>query len=79
MTAPDSNASLPDSINPIDVAALVKYYLASLPEPLMTFNLYNEITSAGSNIQAMINILKILPSVNYMTLEYITAFFLRVS
>ncbi|KAL5569857.1 hypothetical protein UlMin_026432 [Ulmus minor] len=75
----DSNASLPDSVNPIDVAALVKYYLASLPEPLMTFNLYNEITSAGSNIQAIINILKKLPSVNYMTLEYITALLLRVS
>ncbi|PON92485.1 Cdk-activating kinase assembly factor [Trema orientale] len=35
--ASDSNASLPDSANQVDVAALVKYYLASLPEPLTAF------------------------------------------
>ncbi|XP_062092210.1 uncharacterized Rho GTPase-activating protein At5g61530 [Humulus lupulus] len=75
----DSNASLPESANPVDVAALIKYYLASLPEPLTTFELYNEIKSACSSIHAMRNILKRLPSVNYMTLEFITALFLRVS
>ncbi|PON92405.1 Rho GTPase-activating protein domain containing protein [Trema orientale] len=75
----DSNASLPENANPVDVAALVKYYLASLPEPLTTFELYNEIKGARSSIHAMRNILKKLPSVNYMTLEFITALFLRVS
>ncbi|KAF3433179.1 hypothetical protein FNV43_RR24281 [Rhamnella rubrinervis] len=75
----DSNASLPESINPVDVAALIKCYLASLPEPLTTFELYNEIKCARSSIHAMRNILKRLPSVNYMTLEFITALLLRVS
>ncbi|XP_044469060.1 uncharacterized Rho GTPase-activating protein At5g61530-like [Mangifera indica] len=73
------NASLPEGVNPIDVAALVKYYLASLPEPLATFELYNDIKGACSSIHAMQNILKKLPSVNYMTLEYITALLLHVS
>ncbi|GLT40236.1 hypothetical protein SLA2020_143860 [Shorea laevis] len=75
----DPNASLPEGVNPIDVAALAKYYLASLPVPLTTFELYNEIRDAHSSIHAMRNILKKLPTVNYMTLEFITALLLRVS
>ena len=63
----------------MEVAALVKYYLASLPEPLTTFELYDEIKSARSSINTMRNILKKLPSVNYMTLEFVTALLLRVS
>jgi len=57
----------------------VKYYLASLPEPLTTLELYNEIRGARSSIYSMRNILKRLSSVNYMTLEFITALLLRVS
>ncbi|GLT39848.1 hypothetical protein SLA2020_140150 [Shorea laevis] len=75
----DPNASLPEGLNPIDVAALAKYYLASLPEPLTTFDLYNEIKGACSSVHAIRNILKKLPTVNYMTLEFITALLLRVS
>ncbi|KAG4990087.1 hypothetical protein AAZX31_09G001400 [Glycine max] len=75
----DSTASVPEGTNPVDVAALVKYYLASLPEPLTTLELYNEIRSARSSIYSMRNILKRLSSVNYMTLEFITALLLRVS
>ncbi|KAJ9164029.1 hypothetical protein P3X46_023647 [Hevea brasiliensis] len=75
----DSNASLPEGVNPLDVAALIKYYLASLPEPLTTFELYNGIKSAHSSIHAVKNILKKLPTVNYMTLELITALLLYVS
>lgn len=75
----DSTASVPEGTNSVDVAALVKYYLASLPEPLTTLELYNEIRGARSNIYSMRNILKRLPSVNYMTLEFITALLLRVS
>lgn len=75
----DLNASLPDGLNPVDVAALSKYYLASLPEPLTTFELYNEIVGARSSINLLRNILKKLPAVNYMTLEFITALLLRVS
>ncbi|KAF7824836.1 putative Rho GTPase-activating protein [Senna tora] len=74
----DSTASVPEGINPVDVAALVKYYLASLPEPLTTFELYNEIKGARSSVHSMRNILKRLPSVNYMTLEFVTALLLRM-
>ena len=79
MCVTDPNASVPEGTNPIDVAALAKCYLASLPEPLTTFELYNEIKGARSSIYSMRNILKKLSSVNYMTLEFITALLLRVS
>ncbi|XP_021905588.1 uncharacterized Rho GTPase-activating protein At5g61530 [Carica papaya] len=75
----DASASLPEGLNPVDVAALAKYYLASLPEPLTTFELYNEIRDSRSSVHAMRNTLKKLPTVNYMTLEFITALLLRVS
>ncbi|XP_022985483.1 uncharacterized Rho GTPase-activating protein At5g61530 [Cucurbita maxima] len=75
----DPNAPLPEGTNPVDVAALAKCYLASLPEPLVTFELYNEIRGAHTNLNALRNILKKLPNVNYMTLEFTTALFLRIS
>lgn len=75
----DLNAPLPESVNPIDVAALVKCYLASLPQPLISLELHNEVRSARSSIPLMRNILKKLPTVNYMTLELVTALLLRVS
>ncbi|CBI24074.3 unnamed protein product, partial [Vitis vinifera] len=46
----DSNTSFPEGVNPVDAAALAKCYLASLLEPLTTFELYNEIRGAPSNI-----------------------------
>ncbi|XP_042505796.1 uncharacterized Rho GTPase-activating protein At5g61530 [Macadamia integrifolia] len=75
----DWNASLPEGANPIDIAALVKCYLASLPEPLTTFDLHHEIRGARSSMHTMRSILKKLPNVNYMTLEFVTALLLRVS
>ncbi|KAM7272227.1 hypothetical protein ACFE04_026890 [Oxalis oulophora] len=75
----EPNALLPECLNPVDVAALAKCYLASLPEPLITFELHNEIKGVRSSIKSMRNILKKLPSVNYMTLEFVTALLLRVS
>ncbi|KAG2645395.1 hypothetical protein PVAP13_2KG422071 [Panicum virgatum] len=42
----DSGASLPEGVSPIDVGALVKCYLASIPEPLTTFALYDELRDA---------------------------------
>lgn len=78
MLITDPNAPLPEGVNPVDVAALAKCYLASLPEPLTTSELYNEIRGAHSSMHAMRNILKRLPSVSFMTLELITALLLRV-
>ncbi|PIN18161.1 hypothetical protein CDL12_09174 [Handroanthus impetiginosus] len=75
----DPNASLPEGVSPVDVAALIKCYIASLPEPLTSFELYNEIRNARSSIHVMRDILKKLPTVNYMTLELVTALLLRVS
>lgn len=75
----DWNASLPEGVNPINVASLVKCYLASLPEPLITFEIYNEIKDAGCSIRGTRNVLKELPNVRYTTLEFITALLLHVS
>ncbi|XP_009628000.1 putative Rho GTPase-activating protein At5g61530 [Nicotiana tabacum] len=75
----DQDAPIPEGVNPVVIAALMKCYLASLPEPLTTFELYNEIRGARSSIHTMKNILKKLPTVNYMTLELITALLLLVS
>ncbi|GFQ07904.1 uncharacterized rho GTPase-activating protein at5g61530 [Phtheirospermum japonicum] len=75
----DPNASLPEGVSSVDVAALIKCYIASLPEPLTTFELYDDIRSARSSILKMRNILKKLPTVNYMTMELVTALLLRVS
>ncbi|RLM85579.1 hypothetical protein C2845_PM04G24800 [Panicum miliaceum] len=75
----DSGASLPEGVNPIDVGALVKCYLASIPEPLTTYALYDELRDARVSIPDLRNILKKLPNVNYMTLEFVTALLLRVS
>ncbi|KAK1262522.1 hypothetical protein QJS04_geneDACA018428 [Acorus gramineus] len=76
----DSNSSLPDGVNPIDVAALMKCYLASLPDPLTTFALYHDIrNNARCSTEELKNVLRRLSNVNYMTLELITALLLRVS
>ncbi|XP_004307789.1 PREDICTED: uncharacterized Rho GTPase-activating protein At5g61530 [Fragaria vesca subsp. vesca] len=75
----DSNASLPEGLSSIDVAALIKCYLATLPEPLTTIELYNDIRGARSSTNTMRNVLKRLPTVNYTTLEFITALLMRVS
>ncbi|XP_075485569.1 putative Rho GTPase-activating protein At5g61530 [Primulina tabacum] len=69
----DPDATLPEGVNSIDVAALIKCYIASLPEPLTSFELYDEIKNARTNIHLMRNILKKLPTVKYMTLELVTA------
>ncbi|CAD5176003.1 unnamed protein product [Musa acuminata subsp. malaccensis] len=75
----DWNGSIPEGVSPIDVAALVKCYLASLPEPLTTFALYHEIRNARSSISELRDSLKKLPNVNFMTLEFVTALLLQVS
>jgi len=75
----DWKAPLPEGVSPIDVADLLKIYLISLPEPIISFDLYDEIKDARSNVQQLRNILKKLSSVNHSTLEFITALLLRVS
>lgn len=75
----DWNASLPEATRPVDVAALIKCYLASLPEPLATFALYQEIRNARNSIHELRDALKKLPNANFMTLEFTTSLLLQVS
>ncbi|XP_057863114.1 uncharacterized Rho GTPase-activating protein At5g61530 [Cryptomeria japonica] len=75
----DGNASLPEGTSPIDAAALVKIYLLSLPEPIIPFDLYDDIKDARGNTRQLGIILKRLPHVNHSTLEFVTALLLRVS
>lgn len=62
------------------VASVLKCYLRSLPEPLLTFELYNEIMNVSqiNNEQqkktAILHILKQLPEVNYNNLRYLMKF-----
>lgn len=79
MKKTDRDARLPEGVNPIDVAIVIKCYLACLPEPLTTYDLYHEIRDARTSIRDLRNVLKKLPNVNYMTLEYVTALLLQVS
>ncbi|XP_042031352.1 uncharacterized Rho GTPase-activating protein At5g61530 isoform X1 [Salvia splendens] len=75
----DPNALLPEGINPVDTAELMKCYIASLPEPLIPFELYYDIIAARFSPHLTRNTLKKLATVNYMTLELITALLHRVS
>ncbi|GAB2227804.1 hypothetical protein Droror1_Dr00009631 [Drosera rotundifolia] len=75
----EPNALIPEGTKPLDVAALIKCYVSSLREPLTTFDLYDSIRAARSDIDALKNILKRLPNVNFVTLEFITALLLAVS
>ena len=75
----DSGTSFPEGVNPIDICALMKCDLTSIAELLTTFALYDELRDARVSIPDLRNILKKLPNVNYMTLEFVTALLLRVS
>eukprot|EP00252_Welwitschia_mirabilis_P004809 TRINITY_DN15116_c0_g1_i1.p1 TRINITY_DN15116_c0_g1~~TRINITY_DN15116_c0_g1_i1.p1 ORF type:complete len:396 (+),score=85.92 TRINITY_DN15116_c0_g1_i1:622-1809(+) len=75
----DWNAPLPEGASPIDVAALIKVYLWSLPEPLIPVYMYNDIKSAKGNVNQLRSILKRLPNVNHATLELITALLQKIS
>ncbi|KAL4582579.1 hypothetical protein LXL04_007132 [Taraxacum kok-saghyz] len=54
----DLYAPLPEYVNANDIAALVKCYLASLPQPLITSDLHNEVRGSCFSIPQMRNILK---------------------
>eukprot|EP01018_Ginkgo_biloba_P021737 Gb_01164 [translate_table: standard] len=75
----DWNASLPEDASPCDVAALLKIYLMTLPEPILTFGLYDEIKGARGSPRQLREILKRLPNVNYSTIECLTALLLQIS
>jgi hypothetical protein len=75
----DWNATLPDGVSPIDVAALLKLYLCMLPAPLLTFELYDDIIDARGSDSLLCQCLTNLPAANYYTIECLSALLLRIS
>lgn len=62
------------------IASVLKSYLRSLPEPLLTYTRYGEFIEASQIVndqqrkQAILNILKELPERNYENLKYLVKF-----
>lgn len=75
----DWNATLPEGVSAVDVAALLKLYLSMLPEPLLTVELYDDVVDARGSDRLLRQYLCTLPAANYSTLECLTALLLRIS
>ncbi|XP_029922660.1 rho GTPase-activating protein 1 [Myripristis murdjan] len=65
-------------------AVILKTFLRELPEPLLTFQLYNDIVnfssvSSDSQVTAMKTLLESLPEENYTSLRYLITFLAQVS
>lgn len=67
------------------VASVLKAYLRSLPEPLLTFGHYNEFMEVAQIVNdqhrkaAILNIINQLPEGNYNNLKYLMKFLTRLS
>lgn len=75
----DWNAIIPEGTSPNDVASLLKTYLQMLPEPLLTYAVYDEVKEARGNVRQLSDILRTIPYAHYSTLECLLAFLLRIS
>eukprot|EP00850_Spirogloea_muscicola_P000748 SM000003S10993 [mRNA] locus=s3:261413:264247:+ [translate_table: standard] len=75
----DAHARVPENTEEVDVAALILLYLQSLPEPLLTYELYYAIVDAGSDVQQLKELVSSLPPANEASLEFLAALFLRVA
>ncbi|XP_077317633.1 rho GTPase-activating protein 1 [Lithobates pipiens] len=65
-------------------AVILKTFLRELPEPLLTFHLYNYVVSFSSiepekQVESTREVLKSLPEENYEVLRFLTAFLVEVS
>lgn len=65
-------------------AVIMKTFLRELPEPLLTFSLYNDIVNfhnvdSTSQVSAMCTMLESLPEENYATLKFLIQFLALVS
>lgn len=78
----------------MNLASVVKLYLRKLPEPLLTFELYDDFvrlgteccsaTASGSNceeekVEQLVQLIKKLPVHNYETLKFVMIHLNRVS
>eukprot|EP00249_Psilotum_nudum_P018150 c26662_g1_i1 orf=367-1623(-) len=75
----DLNASIPEGVNPVDIAALLKVYFRMLPEPLLTFSLYDKIKAARASVCQLRDLLKTLLPAHYFTLECLMGVLFRIS
>ncbi|NXX74648.1 RHG01 protein, partial [Urocolius indicus] len=65
-------------------AVILKTFLRELPEPLLTFNLYNHVVNfqsveEGKRVAAVREALQTLPEENYQVLRFLTSFLVQVS
>lgn len=70
--------------DPHTVASVLKLYLRELPEPLMTFDLYEEwmkaasVSDASARLQALWQVVNNLPQANQDNLRYVVKFLARL-
>lgn len=70
--------------DPHTVASVLKLYLRELPEPLMTFALYEEwmkaasVPDASARLQALWQVVNSLPQANHDNLRYVVKFLARL-
>lgn len=67
------------------IACALKSYLRDLPEPLLTFNLYDQFIAASQRPTeeqrktAILNTINLLPKPNYLNLRYLTKFLGKIN
>ncbi|KAL1429666.1 hypothetical protein MTO96_015878 [Rhipicephalus appendiculatus] len=70
--------------DPHTVASVLKLYLRELPEPLMTFDLYDEwmkaasVSDASARLQALWQVVNNMPQANQDNLRYVVKFLARL-
>ncbi|WKX95281.1 hypothetical protein Q1695_012046 [Nippostrongylus brasiliensis] len=83
----DENVDL-EHVHPMNLASVVKLYLRKLPEPLMTYELYNEWIRFGvkcseepeeSHLEELKRLTRRLPMCNYETLKHLMLHLNRVT
>ncbi len=89
----DSSVDDPNlsDVHPMNIASVVKLYLRRLPEPLMTYELYedwlqfdasqssNDSASKASTVRVLRDVVSRLPHANYSTLKYLMLHLKRVT
>ncbi|KAK2506616.1 hypothetical protein MC885_004687 [Smutsia gigantea] len=67
------------SADPHAIAGALKSYLRELPEPLMTFELYDDIQEQDKRLQALWNACEKLPKANHSNIRYLIKFLSKLS
>jgi len=76
----DVSPLLPEGVEAVEIATFLKNYLRELPEPILTFKLYDKIVIAGHSIPALIrDDLADLPVANWATLRLLMGLFSNIA